>query len=88
MGKIYTKPDIVFESFSLSTSVAASCEVRNNTPSTNQQCGFKFGPVTVFLENMTGCSYKLPLGNDNWMDENGNSFCYHNPSDDNNLFGS
>ena len=87
MGKIYTKPDIVFESFSLSTSIAAGCEVKTNTPYAGT-CGFKFGAVTVFITGVTGCTYKLPFERDNWVDENGNAFCYHNPSEDSNLFNS
>lgn len=87
MGKIYTKPDIVFESFSLSTSIAAGCEVKTNTPYAGT-CGLKFGALMVFIDGVNGCTYKPPHNSQSWMDDNGNSFCYHNPSEDSNLFNS
>lgn len=87
MGKIYKKPDIVFESFSLSTSIAAGCEVKTNTPHSGT-CGYKFGAVMVFVEGVNNCTYKPPMNSDTWMDDYGNGFCYHNPSEDSNLFNS
>ena len=87
MGKIYTKPDIVFESFALSTSIAAGCEVKTNTPNSGT-CGFKYGPLRVFIDGVNGCTYKPSLNSQTWMDDKGNSFCYHNPSEDSNLFNS
>ena len=87
MGKIYTKPDIVFESFSLSTSIAAGCEVKTNTPHSGT-CGVQYGAMTVFLTGVGGCGHQLPFEKDYWVDKFGNAFCYHNPSEDSNLFNS
>jgi hypothetical protein len=87
MRKAYAKPDIVFESFALSTSIAGNCEVKTYTPNSGN-CGYKFGGIMVFITDVTGCKLQIPDGSENIVDENGDAFCYHNPSEDNNLFNS
>lgn len=79
MKKYYSKPDIVFESFSLSTSIAAGCEEKpyNNT----DNCGVLFGRKTIFLEDMTGCASKIPN-----EDPSYNKLCYHVPYENYNVF--
>lgn len=77
MKKTYSKPDIVFEDFSLSTSIAAGCEFKANH--NDGDCGFKFGGYLVFLDGI--CKDNPVL--DGW-----NGICYHNPSDDKNVFTS
>lgn len=79
MKKKYTKPQIVFENFSLSTSIAGACEVKTHTPAA-RECGYDMGGYTVFLTDITGCSFKI--------EENKYGFCYHVPIDTNNLFNS
>lgn len=81
MKKVYSKPDIVFESFTLSTNIAAGCERKTNTPS-QDQCGFKFGSDIVYTDTMYGCTDIKP--DQSLLD----GFCYHNPSENNNLFNS
>lgn len=81
MKKAYSKPDIVFENFSLSTNIAAGCEYSTNFA--RDVCGFKFGPDMIFLEKITGCTEKVVDGDGQF-----NGICYHNPSDDNNIFSS
>lgn len=81
LKKEYTKPDIIFESFALSTSIAAGCEKKTNTPSLDQ-CGFKYGPDVVYIDKESGCADIQVDGS--ILD----GFCYHNPSDANNLFNS
>ena len=39
MRKAYSKPQIMFEDFTLSTNIAAGCEVKTNTPS-QMQCAY------------------------------------------------
>lgn len=82
MKKVYSKPQILFESFTLSANIAAGCEVKTNTPS-QYQCAYgedDFGQP-IFVEGVTACVSK-PQGGDY------NGICYHNPYDSNNLFNS
>lgn len=86
MKKTYSKPDIFFEDFSLSTNIAAGCEEKpfNLT----DDCGVKWGKKIIFTENMTGCTSKVVQGSvtDNMVDKENNGLCYHNPSDNYNVF--
>lgn len=59
MKKSYTKPQIVFESFVLSTNIAGNCEVKTWTPNSGT-CAY---PVTegdftwnIFLDSVTACT--------------------------------
>ena len=82
MKKVYEKPAIVFESFTMSTNIASGCENPTNLPSWNQ-CGLDFSGLMVFMTGMTGCE-------DIQVNE-GDSFdgiCYHVPTEGNNLFTS
>lgn len=80
MRRKYTKPEIMFEDFSLSTNIAAGCEVRTNMP-TDNNCGIYLGEY-VFAEGMTGCDTKISLN------EAYNGICYHAPYETKNLFAS
>ena len=42
----------------------------------------------VFIEGVNACTYKVADGDKKIVDENGDAFCYHNPSPSNNLFNS
>jgi hypothetical protein len=81
MKKRYTAPDIVFESFSLSTSIAGSCEVKTSLPN-NSGCGLDLGDTTIFVSPSTGCQILRPDG----IGPNG--MCFYNPSENYNLFKS
>lgn len=85
MKKIYTKPEIMFEDFTLSNAIASGCEEKTNLPSSNQ-CGMDFSGMTVFMDGMSGCTdIKVDnVGGDGEF----NGICYHVPSGDNNLFTS
>ena len=81
MKKVYSKPQIMFESFTLSTNIAAGCEFKTNTPSA-RQCGYGediFG-VSIFVDGITDCKAKYPDGY--------NGLCYHVPTETTNLFNS
>lgn len=82
MKKQYSKPDILFESFTLSTSIAGSCETVLDNPSANQ-CGIKMGFKTYFTESVAGCSTDVIDGSGDL-----NGLCYHVPFDTNNVFNS
>lgn len=82
MKKKYVKPVFVFESFSLNTNIAGGCGVPTNTPSYND-CGYDFGGTMIFIEGVGGCDFIVS------PDEGPNTnICYHNPTDENNLFNS
>ena len=72
MKKQYVKPELYFEDFELSTSIAA-CEDNSGTYAMNV-CGIKIPGVdgTVFSKDITGCTVTGVDGDD--------SICYHNPN--------
>lgn len=86
MKKVYTAPQILFESFAMSTNIAAGCEAIVGNP-TSGVCAFTYedefaGTVNIFTADVTGCKITE-------VHEDGyNGFCYHNPVDSNNLFNS
>ena len=83
MKRGYIKPDITFESFSLSTSIATGCEVKLNGPVSNG-CGYEIdGGFYMFLTNIAACDVKVNDGSDL-----ANGMCYHVPYDTNNIFDS
>ena len=84
MKKAYMKPEIVFESFSMSTNIAAGCEVQTDTPSENE-CGVYFSGLNVFLDGMQGCDWEI-------LNDGGDGeflgLCFHVPTGEQNLFTS
>lgn len=81
MKKAYSKPQILFESFALSTSIAGDCEKMVGNPSRGT-CGLPgTGGLTVYLDTVSGCDFTQDDGA-------GDGFCYHAPTDLNNLFNS
>ena len=87
MKKVYKKPAIVFENFSLSTNIAGDCEAKTNTPTSAQGCGYQPEGVTytIFLTTMGGCDRKFEDGAAN---PPYNGICYHVPSSLNSVFNS
>lgn len=80
MKKTYSKPDISFESFSLSSTVAAGCGV--DTPLHQMdQCGYRIENWIVFQSELQGCNFIVETG---VMD----GVCYHPPTEMTNLFTS
>ena len=80
MKKTYEKPAIIFEDFSLSTSIAAGCELETPLPSYEENCGYPIKGAIIFVEGTQCTSYP--------QDGTYNGFCYHVPLDTNNLFNS
>lgn len=78
MKKAYTKPEIIFDDFSLATTIAAGCAVQTNTPSWNM-CGYSFGGQNLFLSGIAACTNQV---------EDGDWGCYHVPTDTTKLFNS
>ena len=80
MKKAYAKPEIMFESFTISTNIAAGCTYKSGLSVSEQNCGYLFGgdrgSKMIFLTysaDDTGCKTVVPDGY--------NGMCYHNPSD-------
>ena len=82
MRKAYSKPDIMFEDFSLSTSIADNCSVKTRTYH-QWSCGVQFGTLTVFTTEVVGCRQS---GNIAVTNGEFNGLCYHVPHNGQNLF--
>lgn len=83
MKREYQKPEIVFESFALSTNIAASCAIDADQASRGS-CGYLLpGVGVVFNSNLTGCVVKVRA--DKGV---GNELCYHVPTETKALFNS
>jgi hypothetical protein len=82
MKKTYSKPDIVFESFSLSTNIAAGCERKTNLHG-KEGCGVPWGNSRIFTDTDFGCKSVVEDGSGKY-----DGLCYHNPSESYNVFNS
>ncbi len=79
MKKRYEKPDIMFDNFTMSESVAR-CEEKANFA--RGVCAVETGPFTyMFTDEVNSCNFKQ-------KDLEFNSLCYHVPMDSNNVFNS
>lgn len=79
MKKIYSKPEIMFEDFTLSENIAGDCENKISNP-TDGVCGYPSRNGEIFMDYITGCNYKQPDGY--------NDLCYHVPTEYSDLFNS
>lgn len=83
MKREYSKPEIVFESFALSTNIAASCEIDTNQASRGV-CGFYLpGVGNVFDNSVPACVRKVRPDSGEY-----NQYCYHVPTEARSLFNS
>ncbi len=78
MKKTYNKPQIVFESFEITTSIAAGCMFLTDTKSDSNSCSYTENGVTIFTS-------KDVCGMD---DTDAKGFCYHVPTDSYVIFNS
>lgn len=80
MKKTYSKPDIVFEDFSLSSSIAGTCNVIVNN-SVENSCAYfdERNNKYVFTNEIAACTTK---------NQDGDGICYHIPLESNDLFNS
>lgn len=82
MKKAYTAPEIQFEDFSLSATIAGTCERIVGTQSQGI-CGIEgTGGIMMFTDQMNACDYTPPT-EDQW-----DGFCYHVPTELHTLFNS
>lgn len=81
MKKKYSPPEIAFESFALSVSIA-QCGAPTNQD--NTKCGYKWDAETMlFVSTINECNTYIVDGDENW-----NGLCYDNPSQDKSLYSS
>ena len=89
MKKVYTKPLVVVEDFSLCTTIA-SCSIKTKTPS-EYNCAYEvktgFGSFNVFTSALPDvCT--VSEATDGSDDGVYNGICYHAPMSDSSLFNS
>ena len=82
MKKVYSKPDIYYEDFSLSTNIAAGCEFKTDLQSQGS-CGARWGNGIIFASQENGCNRIIE---DNSASHD--FLCYHNPNQTFNVFNS
>ena len=82
MKKLYSKPEIMFENFTLSTNIAAGCEVKTNLQAEGG-CGYQppRQNKVIFTNELQGCTTTQ-------ADGLYNGICYDTPSENYNLFNS
>ena len=93
MKKTYSKPEIMFEDFTMSESIAIGCEKIANQ--TLYACQYDYGKGSkkknIFAETY-GCTYTATVRWDeelqDFIDDRHDSLCYHVPFETNNLFTS
>ena len=84
MKKVYSKPDVVFESFSLSTSIAACAYKTGTDLQAARQCGYDYGGIILFLDDMgLACAVQIEDGSAVF-----DGICYHVPTTETALFNS
>lgn len=87
MKKKYSKPDIMFESFTLSNNIAATCAPGAETLVSDNLCGKLFSDGSmVFTTAVAGCSIKVTADQDG--DGQWGEYCYHVPANLLNAFDS
>jgi hypothetical protein len=79
MKKTYSKPDIFYEDFSLSTNIAASCEL-HPTEFIGDTFIVDMGGV-ILLNNDEYCTFPIEDGKNEF-----DNLCYHVPYDSFNVF--
>lgn len=82
MKKKYSKPEILFENFSLSVNIAGNCGHDTSLQNEAMSCGLEYGGDVIFLVDMNGCKDQFDT------DDGSSGICYHNPTDTTRLFNS
>lgn len=83
MKKIYSKPEIMYEDFTPSTSIAVNCEQLANMSPGSCAAEFPFLGYSIFLEGVTGCTKVVTDGSQEY-----GGICYDNPTPGYKLFTS
>lgn len=77
MKKTYTKPEINFDSFVITSKFASDC-VYNPNSMEYDSCGYTIHGRTIFVAGNTGCKYVSQDGD--------YGICYYVPTGDSNIF--
>lgn len=92
MKKVYSAPDILFESFVMSTNIAGDCEILPTDwlQSNYNSCGHVYGDYIIFGTDLGGCNgsgdaYRQVNPDSGYFKD---SYCYHVPSVESNIFNS
>lgn len=86
MKRVYEKPQIVFENFSISTNIAGDCESIVGNPSKGTCAVLGTGGIAMFDNSVENCVYTP--GDMGGTEDEWDGFCYHVPTEYNNLFNS
>ena len=78
MKKTYSKPEIMFEDFTLSVNIASGCEKKVEGHSSGN-CGYNTGGTVIFFDNVTGCRAGIVYPDE--ADGTIDGVCYHTPVD-------
>ncbi len=87
MKKVYTAPQILFESFTMSTNIAAGCDEIIRTFDKGSCAIEGTGGIKLFAADMPGICEFTPEGMGGVPDMY-DGLCYHVPTEDANLFAS
>ena len=79
MKLAYEAPEIIYEDFSLSASIAAGCDFKTSLQ-VEDSCGYPMEGDVFFTGDISGCKTIVPPGF--------NTICYHGPYDTNSLYTS
>ena len=82
MKKLYSKPGIVYEDFSICTHIAKTCDVELGTFEQGKCGGYEWGRDFIFMDGQQWCD--TPVVDDGTHD----GICYHHPIDGARLFNS
>lgn len=87
MKKTYSKPEILFEDFTMSTNIATGCEGTVGNPAKGTCAVVGTGNIAVFTGTISACDFTpTEVGGKN--DDEWDGFCYHVSTEYNNLFNS
>lgn len=81
MKKVYTKPQIAFESFQLTSNIAGDCTTRPHLTD-ETTCGYRVDDSWIIFQGNPPCNF--PIGQDGRYDK----ICYHVPTGDISVFTS
>ena len=87
MKKKYVKPQIIFEDFSLNTDIAGDCESIVGNASKGTCAVIGTGNIAVFDGTVSACVF-TPTDMGGKEEDKWDGFCYHVPTEYNNLFNS
>lgn len=77
MKKVYSKPEILFEDFTVTTTISAGCDKKVN--STENVCVVEFAPgMNLFTSDVGACDTPIADGSDDYGND---GLCYHVPED-------